>query len=396
MSAWHDCVATMLRGGHTIAPSSLVDMINDIVREAGIDVNLYLVDREQVALRALPRTGVPPGDPLPIESTVAGRAFMHLQAVVPPGAPDRILIPMVDGADRLGVAEISAPEGAIFADESVRTGAELMASAIGYLVVVKNSFGDTIRRARRSQPMSVGGELLWRALPPLTLRTTDVSLAAALEPCYDVGGDAFDYAYDEGVLHVGIFDAVGRGLSAALTSTLTLAATRARRAARYGLASIVTGADEALTSQFSDMRYTTAILAELDRVTGTIRYVNAGHPPAVVIREGRAVFALDADPRPPLGLGDGVTVAERSLEPGDRVLFYTDGVTEARDADGNFFGLDRLLDLAERHASGGLLAAETLRRLSLAVLEYEGGQLHDDATLMLVEWAPDAGVTGAG
>lgn len=386
----------MLRTGHIVAPSSLVDMIDDIVREVGIDVTIYLVDREQMALRALPRTGVPPGDPLPIESTVAGRAFMYLEAVVPPGQPDRILIPMVDGADRLGVVEISALEGTTFAHESDRAGADLIASAIGYLVVVKSGYGDTIRRARRSQPMSVGGELLWRALPPLTLRTTDVSLAAALEPCYDVGGDAFDYAYDNGVLHVGIFDAVGHGLSAALTSTLTLAATRARRTAGLDLASVIAGADEALASQFSDMRYTTAILAELDRSTGTIRYVNAGHPPAVVIRGGRAVFALDAGPRPPLGLGNGATATEHSLEPGDRVLFYTDGVTDARDASGAFFGLDRLLDLAERHAGGGLLASETLRRLALAVLEYQGGQLHDDATLMLVEWSPDMGSTVRG
>jgi serine phosphatase RsbU (regulator of sigma subunit) len=96
----------------------------------------------------------------------------------------------------------------------------------------------------------------------------------------------------------------------------------------------------------------------------------------------------------PLGLGHlldrKVRPAQENLEPGDRLLLYTDGVTEARDVDGAEFGVERLIDLTERHADSGLPPPETLRRVSHAVLEHQGGRLQDDATLLLLEWTAEA------
>jgi len=149
-------------------------------------------------------------------------------------------------------------------------------------------------------------------------------------------------------------------------------------------------ADDAIASQFEDYRFVTAVLAELDLDTGELHYINAGHPPPMLLRRGKAVASLAAGRRLPLGLRDPVhEVAALYLEPGDRLLFFSDGVTEARDSDGNEFGLGRLLDLAERHVAARLPVAETLRRLSHAVLEHQRGVLQDDATLLLVEWARD-------
>jgi len=88
---------------------------------------------------------------------------------------------------------------------------------------------------------------------------------------------------------------------------------------------------------------------------------------------------------------DGVTapVYTERLEPGDRVLLYTDGVTEGRSADGAPFGLDRLSDFIIRHSNDGISAPETMRRLNHAISEYQRGRLQDDATIVLVEWLPD-------
>jgi serine phosphatase RsbU (regulator of sigma subunit) len=68
------------------------------------------------------------------------------------------------------------------------------------------------------------------------------------------------------------------------------------------------------------------------------------------------------------------------------LLLYTDGVTEARTADGELFGLDRLADLLEREAASGRTAEELLRRLARSVLDHQAGGLRDDATLLLVQW----------
>jgi serine phosphatase RsbU (regulator of sigma subunit) len=95
--------------------------------------------------------------------------------------------------------------------------------------------------------------------------------------------------------------------------------------------------------------------------------------------------------RLPFGLG-GVPdeIAEHRMEPGDRLLLYTDGITEARNSAGELFGIRRLADHAERHLTEGLPAAETLRRLAQAVAGHQPGPARDDATLLMAEWSPTA------
>jgi serine phosphatase RsbU (regulator of sigma subunit) len=79
-------------------------------------------------------------------------------------------------------------------------------------------------------------------------------------------------------------------------------------------------------------------------------------------------------------------VAQVSLEPGDAILFLTDGVLEARSPDGEFFGRDRLARMWQEAAAGGQLPAEILRRLCHGILDHQKGRLQDDATLLMVEW----------
>jgi serine phosphatase RsbU (regulator of sigma subunit) len=139
------------------------------------------------------------------------------------------------------------------------------------------------------------------------------------------------------------------------------------------------------------------VLAELQPATGTLCWLNAGHPPPLLLRHGRLVKTLEVPARPPLGIAlpddlrrsalvtDPVVGVEQ-LEPGDCVLLYTDGVTEARAPDGSFFGEERLADLIVRHLAAGLPAPETMRRVVRALLEHQQGRLTDDASLALLQW----------
>ena len=77
------------------------------------------------------------------------------------------------------------------------------------------------------------------------------------------------------------------------------------------------------------------------------------------------------------------------LEAGDRVLLYTDGVTDGRAADGTPFGVDRFSDFIIRNSNEGTPVPETLRRLNQAITDYQKGRLYDDATIVLIEWMPD-------
>jgi serine phosphatase RsbU (regulator of sigma subunit) len=111
----------------------------------------------------------------------------------------------------------------------------------------------------------------------------------------------------------------------------------------------------------------------------------------LLLRRGKVIRRLGRGRRLPLGLDDPqIDIAEESLEPGDRLLLYTDGVTEAQDRHGEPFGEQRLADLVERHAAAGLPAPETLRRLCHAALAHSDGPPADDATLLLLEWSPRA------
>jgi serine phosphatase RsbU (regulator of sigma subunit) len=84
--------------------------------------------------------------------------------------------------------------------------------------------------------------------------------------------------------------------------------------------------------------------------------------------------------------GEVNEISQVQLEPGDTMLLHTDGVTEARSVTGEFFGDDRLADFVERAAAADLLPAETVRRLTHALLDHQDGDLQDDATMLLVQW----------
>jgi serine phosphatase RsbU (regulator of sigma subunit) len=355
---------------------------------------MFVADREQVQLRPL-RTGA--GEPLRIDGTLAGRAY-QLGAVLEGRHDDgrRLLwVPLIDGAERLGVCRMVLPDqtrgtGAVLAEHCLA-----VSGLVAHLMASKIMQGDELAVARRSRPMSVAGELLWQLLPPLTVGGEGLALAAVLEPAYDISGDAFDYAVATSRADFAIFDSSGHDLSAGLTTSVTLAASRAARREGHGPPGIAGRIDAALTEQFRDHRFVTGVLARLDLLSGRLQYLVAGHPPPVLLRGGKAVRTLDAVLRMPFGRVASMVpqpddLGEEYLEPGDRILLHSDGVVEARDENGEEFGVDRLVELAEHAAAAQLPAPETLRRLSHAVREHRSGELRDDATLMLVEWSGNA------
>jgi hypothetical protein len=339
----------------------------------------------------LPEPGKPTPAPIRIDGTLAGRAFTTVSSLRAPDR-DRYWIAMVDGSERLGVALVDCARQPSDEDDFVNN-CELFIGLVGHLLATKLPYGDLLHRVRRTRQMSPAGELLLAMLPPLTFSCSQLAISAILEPAYDVGGDAFDYTVDGNIARFFVLDAMGRGLGAALTSATALAAIRSSRRSGDDLVTVTAVADNAVQSQFPDLRFATGILSELDTDTGVLRYVNAGHPAPILLRSGRAIKELTGGRRMPLGLYESEQVSQAAAEhmqPGDRLLIYTDGVVEARDSGGRLFGLDRLVQLAERHIVDALPAPEALRRLSQSVLAHQHGPPADDATLLLVEWSAAA------
>ena len=115
--------------------------------------------------------------------------------------------------------------------------------------------------------------------------------------------------------------------------------------------------------------------------------MNAGHPPPLRVRQSGDVSELIGPITRPVGFGGAApSVQTVQLAPGDRVLFFTDGVVEERLADGLQFGEVRLRELVEQTGADRLSVAETVRLLSHALMDARGGRTSDDASLLLVEW----------
>ncbi len=385
----------LLRTTHHAGPDDLPALVSAAGDALGAEgAVLYLVDYDQVQLVPLaasdPEGHVPQA--VPVEGTLAGRTFSDLaQHLTTTGDGRALWTPLLDGTERLGVLQLELAPDVQVEEDLLRTCADV-AALLAELVQTRSLYGDAVERARRRVPMTVPAELQWRLLPPLTFVSPRVAVSGILAPTAEVAGDSFDYALNGDALHVAVVDAMGHGLESTLLSAVAVAALRNARRSGLTLPQTVQAMDAVLSAQFGPDRFVTAIVGELDSTTGWWRWAPCGHPPALLVRGGRVVKELDAVVGVPLGLGllqDGVEVGVERLEPHDRLLLYTDGVVEARDADGEFFGTERLVELVARHDAARRPAAETLRRLTHAILAHQEGELQDDATTMLVEWLTD-------
>jgi len=376
---------SLLRASHLLGADRLAPVAAEHARAFGVDdLVVYLLDYEQSRLLPLQGPGVADREVLPVDGSLAGLAFRRVQ-VTRAAAEDgreRLWVPLLDGAERVGVLEAVAtvtPE----LEEGVRD----LASLVAELIVSMDAYTDLFARHRRRRPLTLAAEIQWELLPPLTFASDRVVITGALEPSYEIGGDTFDYAVNGDTADLLVLDAIGHGLPAALLAAGAVGAYRHGRRESGALPAIAAEMDTVIAEQFGPERFATAVLARLDLLDGRLQWLNAGHPPPLILRGGSLVRAPDCPPDPPLGLLAGrPDVCQAQLEPGDRVLIHTDGIVEARSPDGAFFGEERLADFVLRAAASGDPAPEILRRLMRDVLAHQDGRLQDDASIVLLEW----------
>jgi phosphoserine phosphatase RsbU/P len=233
----------------------------------------------------------------------------------------------------------------------------------------------------------LAAEVQAQLLPQTTPELPGWSLGASSRPCHAMGGDYFDWELGPGGLRLALADVSGKGAPAALL----MAAVRALVRARWGevdLAAAATHISRAVFDNVPASRYATAFLARLDPRRGRLLYVNAGHQPPLLLRAGGGVETLGSGGFP-LGLIETAhyQTGEAFLAPGDALLIFSDGVNEARDAEGREIGGERLVELAR--AERGADARTIARRLARAIEEFSAGApIDDDRTLMVLQRAP--------
>ncbi|WP_399122367.1 PP2C family protein-serine/threonine phosphatase [Streptomyces sp. N2A] len=377
----------LINEAQTALPFELPDLANRCASALGLDAALlYLVDLQQRLLIPLDEAA----EPLPVDRSSAGWAYRTVSPRVSEANGGVIVwLPLVDGAERLGVLAVRTAS----LDGARMRRSRMLAHLLAMLITSKRAYSDWLAGLARTGTMRLPTEMLRAFLPPHTVGSSKCVSTAVLEPAYDVAGDAYDHSVVKDVLHTMIVDSMGHDLVSGLTTSVAMAAARNARRGGGDLADVVGSVDQALAQWLPD-HFCTGVLCRLDAVTGVLQWVNCGHPPPLLIRAKRVLDGvLDSPPQPPIGLVGQLAPAARkvyetTLEPGDCVLLYTDGVVEARDADGAEFGLDRFTDFIIRSSAAGQLPAEVLRLLIHAILDYQRHQLRDDATILLFEWRP--------
>ena len=201
----------------------------------------------------------------------------------------------------------------------------------------------------------------------------------------DIGGDLYEALDTPYGVRIIIGDVRGKGLDAVRLASIVLGSYRHVAYERADLRAIVTDLDRAVARSVGDEDFVTAALVE--ERGGTLTIVNCGHPAPLLLRRGQVIPLEPPAPAPPLGFMPVAQPRVERLEPGDRLLLFTDGLGEAR-RDGEFFPTaDRAWRLLGHGTVGDGLAS-----LETALVDWVHGRLEDDIALVLLEYAgPDGG-----
>ena len=224
---------------------------------------------------------------------------------------------------------------------------------------------------------TIQSSVLKRKAPPY--------LGTILRSAREVGGDFYDFQEKDGLLYFAVGDASGKSIPAALFTFLASAGFR--MAADMGLSpgEIVARINALLCKDNDTCMFVTLFVGRLDMSSGRLEYCNAGHVPLVVMRPGGGAEFLSAERNVVAGIMDGYAYAmqETTFEPGTMLLAYTDGVTEAEQANHEQFGEKRLLEFAAAHAKD--TPASFVENMERALDAFTAGaEQSDDITALAV------------
>lgn len=254
--------------------------------------------------------------------------------------------------------------------------------ALGLLMAPLRQRFERLERGRRRAEMSVAAELQWDLLPVRADHGCGSSIAAVLEPAYDVAGDLFDHAFDES-MWLYSFDGMGHGLGATTQGAAAVAAVRNRRRQGDGLAGQFAAASRTVHQLSGGDSFVTGVGCNVS-AAGGVRIVNAGHEPVRTVSRGR-VTALDLDVDLPLGVAADTRYRESSIVPladGDGLVVMSDGAAGARTAIGEQLGRERLDEIVA--AAWTDVPLQTAQDIASAVLDESVDELADDVTILVL------------
>ena len=311
-----------------------------------------------------------------------------------------IVLPLRSPEGVYGVVQVvNRLDGSAFTEEQLRF-MGLIVEQAGLAIYNMRLQEEMLQRQRTEEQLKVARQIQLGLVPRQLPRIPGLSLAVDYAPAQEVGGDYYNfYSIDHDHLGIGVFDVSGKGVPGALLAAITgtfmkMAAPRSKSPA-WALNEV----SLALAPEMQRGMYVTACYAVLRLSTLQLTFVSAGHPDTLIVRERDS----NCERHKPRGAAIGLlppnrfrTVLEQEtvqLEQGDTVVFYTDGVTEAMNAQGEHFGMDRFTAVCSAHARKGPkeMTAEVLEAIRRHVADTPQ---YDDITIIALRvWPEPDGTT---
>ncbi|MEU0257340.1 PP2C family protein-serine/threonine phosphatase, partial [Streptomyces sp. NPDC006184] len=298
-----------------------------------------------------------------------GRACLHL--------------PVSVRGDRLGVLSVT-----LAAVDAGRHQTELceIAEVLGRELLVAERDTDLYLQARRKDRLTLAAEMQWQLLPGRSCSRAEYDLAAQLEPAYGIFGDNFDWSATADHLMLYVTNGMGEGIEASLLTNLAINALRNARRAGIPIADQAALADQAVYAHYRGRCYLSVLLFDFDLTNGRVRVVDAGSPQLLRLRRG-VVERVGFEAQLPLGMFEETdyVAQEFQVEPGDRLLFVSDGVHAVASPKGEAYGEAAL---ARAIQSTRLLPAAEVPRAILRELTGHRGEAmpDDDALVVCLDW----------
>jgi serine phosphatase RsbU (regulator of sigma subunit) len=370
------------------APHALLDALRtSLARHFGaIAVDLLMADYGTTILQ--PVGPLPyPTEPIPVHSTEPGRAFGSQQPRLSTDERSGTVtahLPVTVRGDRLGVLSVTLPQKE--ASPEALSDLRHLCEALGREILVADHSTDVYLRARRAERLTLAAEMQWQLLPGRSCSGPEYELGAQLEPAYAVFGDNFDWSVSADHLTVTLTNGMGEGIDAALLTNLTISALRNARRAGLDLVGQAVLADQAVYGQHRGAVHVSVLLLRIHLATGRLEAVDAGSPRMWRLRGG-TVEPVELEAQLPLGMFEDTPYAVQHfrVEPGDRLLFASDGVYDVASASGERFG-ERAL--ARAMTSTRLLPPSQVPQAVLAELTRHRGEppADDDAMILCLDW----------
>ena len=284
----------------------------------------------------------------------------------------------------IGVLYLDSRERGAILSSATRVSLEAFATQAALAIDSARMYAQAAEQARLERDLRVAAEIQQGLLPEPRFRGATFDLAAVAIPCRTIGGDFFDYLdVTNGGFGFTLGDVAGKGPPAALLAVAVQSSCAAHAPVATDPAELMTRVNVALLRRAIEARFATMFHAVLS-ADGRLRYSNAGQEAPIVVRANGVMEELEVG-GPVLGLLSiaSYEFAEIQMAPGDFVVLFSDGVTEARDAQGNEYGRDRLLALLG--AAAGQDVDRVLEDLMASVTQFslEAPQADDITALVL-------------